>query len=89
MSMGVNPYPPVDMGDPTGLFIRREYGYGIVIPGGYLPIAISTRCSHDSFETKRPTQSRLSSSLKGEKFLPRGEHSFRGSNNIYCFNRCR
>jgi hypothetical protein len=43
MGMGVNPYPPVYMGDPVGLFFCRGYGYGVVIPGGYLPIAISTR----------------------------------------------
>jgi hypothetical protein len=42
MSMGVNPYPPAYMGNPVGLFLCREYGYGVVIPGGYLPIAIST-----------------------------------------------
>jgi hypothetical protein len=30
------------MGDPIKLFLCRRYGYGIVIPGGYLPIAIST-----------------------------------------------
>jgi hypothetical protein len=42
MGMGVNPYPPVHMGDPTGLFFRRGYGYGIVIPDGHLSIAIST-----------------------------------------------
>jgi hypothetical protein len=29
----------------------------------------------------------ISSSLKGEKFLPKGEYSFKGSNNFYCFNR--
>ena len=41
MGMGVNSYPPVYMGDPVGLFLCRGYGYGVVIPGGYLPIAIS------------------------------------------------
>jgi hypothetical protein len=41
MGMGVNPYPPVYMGDPVGLFLCRGYGYGVVIPGGYLSIAIS------------------------------------------------
>jgi hypothetical protein len=29
------------MGDSMGLFLCRGYGYGVVIPGGYLPIAIS------------------------------------------------
>jgi hypothetical protein len=28
--MGVNPYPPVYMGDPVGLFLCRGYGYGVV-----------------------------------------------------------
>jgi hypothetical protein len=41
MGMGVNPYPPVYMGDPVRLFLCRGYEYGVVIPGGYLPIAIS------------------------------------------------
>jgi hypothetical protein len=43
MGMGVNPYPSVYMGDPVGLFLRRGYEYEVVIPGGYLPIAISSR----------------------------------------------
>jgi hypothetical protein len=43
MGMGINSYPPVYMGDPVGLFLCRGYGYGVVIPGGYLPIAISIR----------------------------------------------
>jgi hypothetical protein len=42
MGMGVNPYPPVYMGNPVGLFLCCGYGYGVLIPGGYLPIAIST-----------------------------------------------
>jgi hypothetical protein len=42
MGMGVNPYPPVYMGDPIELFFYRGYRYEVVIPGGYLPIAIST-----------------------------------------------
>jgi hypothetical protein len=41
MGMRVNTYPPVYMGDPVGLFFCRGYWYGVVIPGGYLPIAIS------------------------------------------------
>jgi hypothetical protein len=42
MGMGVNPYPPMYMGDPMGLFLCRGYRYEVVIPGGYLPIAISS-----------------------------------------------
>jgi hypothetical protein len=46
MGMGVNPYPPAYMGNPVGLFLCRGYGYGVVIPGGYLSIAISTHRAH-------------------------------------------
>jgi hypothetical protein len=45
MSMGVNSYPLMYMGDPMRLFLCRGYGYGVVTPGGYLPIAISIRRS--------------------------------------------
>jgi hypothetical protein len=43
MGMGVNPYPSVYMGVPVELFLYRGYEYGIVIPSGYLPIAISSQ----------------------------------------------
>jgi hypothetical protein len=46
MGMGVNPYPQVYMGDPVELFLCREYGYGVVIPDGYLPIASRYRYKH-------------------------------------------
>jgi hypothetical protein len=42
MGMRVNLYLPMYMSDPIGLFLCRGYEYGIVIPGGYLPIAISS-----------------------------------------------
>jgi hypothetical protein len=57
MGMGVNPYPPVYMGDPVGLFFCRGYGYGVVIPGGYLPIAIS---NYRRFETGGSLSRRVS-----------------------------
>jgi hypothetical protein len=41
---GVNPYPPVYMGNPVKLFLCCGYGYRVLISGGYLPIAIS---AHD------------------------------------------
>jgi hypothetical protein len=41
MNMEVNPYPPVNIGDPTRLFFCRGYGYRIVITCGYLLVAIS------------------------------------------------
>jgi hypothetical protein len=70
MGMGVNPYPPVYMGDPVGLFLCRGYVYGVVIPGGYLPIAISNhvgclgRFSEDERKPRRITfHSGVSSSL--------------------------
>jgi hypothetical protein len=64
MGMGVNPYPPVYMGDPVGLFLCRGYGYEAVIPGGYLPIAISRDASEriDEFVGHR-----LFGSLVGHK----------------------
>jgi hypothetical protein len=37
--MGVNPYPLVYIGDLIGLFFCRGYEYGVVIPGGYLPLS--------------------------------------------------
>jgi hypothetical protein len=40
--MGINLFPLVYMGDPMRLFLCRGYGYGVVIPGEYLPIAISS-----------------------------------------------
>jgi hypothetical protein len=54
MGMGVNPYPPVYMGDPMGLFLCRGYGYGVVIPGGYLPIAISNT-KHSTHQARAPS----------------------------------
>jgi hypothetical protein len=59
MGMGVNPYPPVYMGYPMGLFLCRGYGYEVVIPDEYLPIAISrkrVRCKcYGSGKEKRVT----------------------------------
>jgi hypothetical protein len=54
MGMGANPYPPVYMGDSMGLFFYRGYGYGVVIPGGYLPIAISTPARLSTHVDVRP-----------------------------------
>jgi hypothetical protein len=41
MSMGVNPYLPVYVGDPVRLFLCRGYVYEVVIPDVCLLIAIS------------------------------------------------
>jgi hypothetical protein len=58
--MGVNPYPIVDLGDLTGLFFCRGYVYEIVIPGGYLSIAISSweqlGLENESRQNKKNTQ---------------------------------
>jgi hypothetical protein len=60
MGMGVNPYPSVYIDDPIGLFLCREYGYGVVIPGGYLPIAISSPIRPSKTNTvERPSWSSL------------------------------
>jgi hypothetical protein len=55
MGMGVNSYSLVYMSDPMGLFLCHGYEYGVVIPGGYLPIAISNSNpgAEDSFVAKR------------------------------------
>jgi hypothetical protein len=65
MGMGINPYPPVYMGDPMGLFLCRGYGYGVVIPGGYLPIAISScrGCGYDESGFSRAVDASFSLSL--------------------------
>jgi hypothetical protein len=59
MGMGVNPYPPVYMGDPMGLFFCRGYGYGVVIPGGYLPIAISSSNPSQTLKSRIQTFSQV------------------------------
>jgi hypothetical protein len=39
-------YPRVYMGNPTGRIFFDGYGYGMVLPDGYVPVAISrSRCS--------------------------------------------
>ena len=40
--MGKFSYPRADTGNPTGKFTPSGYGYGMAIPDGYLPVAIST-----------------------------------------------
>jgi hypothetical protein len=62
MGMGINLYPLADMGNPTGLFFCRGYGYGIMIPGGYLPIAIS-RCARPEVPSVDPFALLLNSTL--------------------------
>jgi hypothetical protein len=66
MGMGVNPYPPVYMGDPVGLFFCREYGYGVVIPDGYLPIAIST-C--DTYNTTADRAMRTCNAMRVKRYV--------------------
>jgi hypothetical protein len=53
MGMGVNPYLPLDIGDPTRLLFCRGYGCGIVIPSRYLSIAISTRSIGNQSPSRR------------------------------------
>jgi hypothetical protein len=64
MGMGVNPYPLVYMGDLVGLFLCHGYGYGVVIPGGYLPIAISKSKPHQATIGTHPSAT-LRASLFG------------------------
>jgi hypothetical protein len=53
MGMGVNSYPPAYMGDPMGLFFCHGYEYGVVIPGGYLPIAISSHPEYNLYDWQK------------------------------------
>jgi hypothetical protein len=38
--MGKILYPRVYMGNPTGRIFFDGYGYGMVLPDGYVPVAI-------------------------------------------------
>jgi hypothetical protein len=40
MGMGKILYPRVYMGNPTGRIFFDGYGYGMVLPDGYVPVAI-------------------------------------------------
>jgi hypothetical protein len=40
--MGKILYPRVYMGNPTGRVFFDGYGYGMVLPNGYVPVAIPT-----------------------------------------------
>lgn len=41
--MGTNLYPSAGMGFLTGVFFLRGHGFGLVVPSGYIPVAI-LRC---------------------------------------------
>jgi hypothetical protein len=43
MGMGKILYPRVYMGNPTGIIFFDGYGYGMVLPDGYVPVAIPTQ----------------------------------------------
>jgi hypothetical protein len=43
--MGKILYPRVYMGNPTGRIFFDGYRYGMVIPDGYVPVAIPSRTS--------------------------------------------
>ena len=38
--MGTISYPHTGMGIVAGMIFFRGYGYGIELPGGYIPVAI-------------------------------------------------
>ena len=38
--MGTNMYPSAGMGFLAGVFFLRGHGYGLVVPSGYVPVAI-------------------------------------------------
>jgi hypothetical protein len=43
MGMGKILYPRVYMGNPTGRIFFDGYGYGMVLPDRYVPVAIPSR----------------------------------------------
>jgi hypothetical protein len=47
--MGKILYPRVYMGNPTGRIFFDGYGYGMVRPDGYVPVAIPSRASRMLF----------------------------------------
>ena len=53
--MGKILYPRVYMGNPMGIIFFDGYGYGMVIPDGYVPVAI-------------PNQSGVENCLKVNRF---------------------
>jgi hypothetical protein len=52
-----------------------------------IQIISCTSIFHSFLLSRRSLSREYSFVSKGEKFLPKGEHSFRGSNNSYFFNR--
>jgi hypothetical protein len=62
--MGKILYPRVYMGNPTGRIFFDGYGYGMVLPDGYVPVAIPNRASSTAepiprFEATQRTTQRL------------------------------
>jgi hypothetical protein len=47
--MGKILYPRVYMGNPAGKFFFDGYGYGMVLPDGYVPVAIPSRDHEPNF----------------------------------------
>jgi hypothetical protein len=63
--MGKHFYPQPGMGIVSGIFFCRGCGYGKTIPGGYVPVAISTPASE-----KTTAEYVLSSSGSPSRHLP-------------------
>jgi hypothetical protein len=47
--MGKILYPRAYMGNPTGRIFFDRYGYGMVLPDGYVPVALSTWLASSTF----------------------------------------
>jgi hypothetical protein len=69
--MGKILYPRVYMGNPTGRIFFDGYGYGMVLPDGYVSVAISSldevRCVRSNFLHFGPS-SKKNSRLDSRKF---------------------
>jgi hypothetical protein len=52
--MGKILYPRVYMGNPTGRIFFDGYGYGMVLPDGYVPVAIPSWTATSSHASPPP-----------------------------------
>jgi hypothetical protein len=61
--MGKILYPRVYMGNPTGRMFFDGYGYGMVLPDGYVPVAIPTHTRAIAFNTRHKQRDQILSQV--------------------------